>query len=233
MAMINGYIRSISILNVMNQNFASMMKHMRRVATGQRINSVADDPSGWAIGTRMGIEIRGLDQANRNAQSSQSMLKVAEGAVSSTIDILRTLKEKAIEAANDTCTDADRRTIQKLFNEYADQVDDNALVTFNGKYLLDGSKNSQAQAVQQAYTNSSLRIGTSGTTRLTDLTRKDGDSLHISATDTVHVSYVKDGKTYSTSYTAAETTLGDIFARANTIDKDVFDITGMDGSSTG
>ena len=147
MAMINGYIRSISILNVMNQNFASMMKHMRRVATGQRINSVADDPSGWAIGTRMGIEIRGLDQANRNAQSSQSMLKVAEGAVSSTIDILRTLKEKAIEAANDTCTDADRRTIQKLFNEYADQVDDNALVTFNGKYLLDGSKNSQAQAV--------------------------------------------------------------------------------------
>ncbi len=232
MAMINGYIRSISILNVMNQNFASMMKHMRRVATGQRINSVADDPSGWAIGTRMGIEIRGLDQANRNAQSSQSMLKVAEGAVSSTIDILRTLKEKAIEAANDTCTDADRRTIQKLFNEYADQVDDNALVTFNGKYLLDGSKNSQAQAVQQAYTNSSLRIGTSGTTRLTDLTRKDGDSLHISATDTVHVSYVKDGKTYSTSYTAAETTLGDIFARANTIDKDVFDITGMDGSST-
>ena len=108
MAMINGYIRSISILNVMNQNFASMMKHMRRVATGQRINSVADDPSGWAIGTRMGIEIRGLDQANRNAQSSQSMLKVAEGAVSSTIDILRTLKEKAIEAANDTCTDADR-----------------------------------------------------------------------------------------------------------------------------
>ena len=92
MAMINGYIRSISILNVMNQNFASMMKHMRRVATGQRINSVADDPSGWAIGTRMGIEIRGLDQANRNAQSSQSMLKVAEGAVSSTIDILRTLR---------------------------------------------------------------------------------------------------------------------------------------------
>ena len=92
MAMVNGYIRSIGILNNMNRNYASMLKHMRHITTGLRISSVVDDPSGWAIGTRMSVAIRGLDQANGNAQRSQSMLKVAEGAASSTVDILRTLK---------------------------------------------------------------------------------------------------------------------------------------------
>ena len=232
MAMINNYVQSLMVLNTLNRNYLSMAKHMQRVTTGLRINSAADDPSGWAIGTRMQIEIRGLDQASRNAQSSQSLLKVADGAASSTVDILRTLKEKAIEAANDTCTDADRRTIQKLFDQYADQIDDNALVTFNGKYLLNGSHSSAAQLTQQAYTNRELATTTSSTTKLTDLARRDGSALNLQANDTVHISYVKDGKTYTTSYTAADTTLGDIFTQANGIDTDVFDIAGMDGSST-
>lgn len=232
MTMIHPYIQSLSILNMMNRNYASMTKHMKHITTGLRISSVADDPSGWAIGTRMSVEVRGLEQASRNAQYSQSMLKVAEGAASSTIDILRTLKEKAIEAANDTCTDSDRRTIQKLFDQYADQIDDNALVTYNGKYLLDGSHNGAAQAAQQAYTNSSLSKGTAAATKLTDLARRDGSQLNILAGDTVNVSYVKDGKTYSTSYEAGTTTLGDIFTKANGIGSAVFDISGMDGSST-
>ena len=105
--MMNSYVNSLSILNVLNKNYAAMHKSMLRLSTGQRINSAADDPSGWAIGTRMSIEIRALDQARRNAQSSQSMLKVADGAVSSTVDIIRTLKEKALAAANGTMTDAD------------------------------------------------------------------------------------------------------------------------------
>ena len=111
MTMINPYGQSLMILNTLNRNYLSMSRHMRRVTTGLRINSAADDPSGWAIGTRMQIEIRGLDQCSRNAQSSQSMIKVAEGSASSTIDILRTLKEKALEAANDTCTDISGFTI--------------------------------------------------------------------------------------------------------------------------
>ena len=232
MAMINSYGQSLMILNTLNRNYLSMSRHMRRVSTGLRINSAADDPSGWAIGTRMQIEIRGLDQSSRNAQSSQSMLKVAEGAASSTIDILRTLKEKAIEAANDTCTDTDRKTIQKLFDQYADQIDDNAMVTFNGQYLLDGSRNSAAQLTQQAYTNQELATSTTSATKLTDLARRDGSALNIQADDTVHISYVKDGKTYTTSYAAANTTIGDIFTKANRISTDVFDISNMDGSST-
>lgn len=165
----NNFVSSLGILNVMNRNYAALHKSMLRVATGMRINSVADDPSGWAIGQRMSVEIRCLDQATRNAQSSQSMLKVADGAVSSTIDILRTLKEKAIAAANGTMTDIDRRNVQKEFNQYIDQIDDNSLVTFNGQYLLNGSHKSQGQATQQALTNQSLAKDTTFATKLTDL----------------------------------------------------------------
>lgn len=211
----NNFVSSLGILNVMNRNYAALHKSMLRVATGMRINSVADDPSGWAIGQRMSVEIRCLDQATRNAQSSQSMLKVADGAVSSTIDILRTLKEKAIAAANGTMTDIDRRNVQKEFNQYIDQIDDNSLVTFNGQYLLNGSHKSQGQATQQALTNQSLAKDTTFATKLTDLKSRNGDDLNILDTDTVNVSYVKDGKTYTTSFAAKDRALGDIFEEAN------------------
>ncbi len=224
---INNYVMSIGILNTLNKHSASMANHLRHISTGLRIANVADDPAGWAIGQRMDVRIRGLDQANRNAQQSKSLLKVADGGISSTVDILRTLKEKAIEAANDTATTADRQTIQKLFDQYADQIDDNALVTYNGKYLLDGSRQELSQKTQQAFTNEQLGKDMKLTTKLTDLTRRDGSSLNILAGDTVNVSYVKDGKTYSASYAAKDTTVADIFKQMNAIAGDVFDIAGM------
>lgn len=224
---INNYVMSIGILNTLNKHSASMATHMQHIATGLRIARVADDPAGWAIGQRMDVRIRGLDAASRNAQQSKSLLKVADGGISSTVDILRTLKEKAIEAANDTATTADRQTIQKLFDQYADQIDDNALVTYNGKYLLDGSRQGLSQKTQQAFTNEQLGKDTKLTTKLTDLTRRDGSSLNILAGDTVNVSYVKDGKTYSASYAAKDTTVEDIFKQMNAIAGDVFDIAGM------
>lgn len=57
--MINNYVLSLGMLNTMNQHAASMAQHMRRISTGLRINSVADDPAGWAIGQRMDVRIRG------------------------------------------------------------------------------------------------------------------------------------------------------------------------------
>ena len=224
---INNYVMSIGILNTLNKHSASMANHLRHISTGLRIANVADDPAGWAIGQRMDVRIRGLDQANRNAQQSKSLLKVADGGISSTVDILRTLKEKAIEAANDTATTTDRQTIQKLFDQYADQIDDNALVTYNGKYLLDGSRQELSQKTQQAFTNEQLGKDTQLGTKLTDLTRRDGSSLNILAGDTVNVSYVKDGKTYSASYAAKDTTVEDIFKQMNAIAGDVFDVAGM------
>ena len=201
--MISNYVQSISILNRLNQNVNLQSKWMRHISTGMRVAGVADDPSGWAIGQRMSVRLRSLDRAIQNAQSHSSMLKVAEGAGQSSLDVLRMLKEKAIEAASDTATDEDQKNLQKYFDQFADQIDDNASVTYNGMALLDGSKSGAAQPTAQVYTNGSLGAGTTAATKLTDLSRRDGTALHIRSDDTITVSYVKDGKTVQTAYQVA------------------------------
>ena len=228
---VNNFVMSTSILNTLNYHQTQASKHLLNISTGLKIRSVADDPSGWAIGQRMDVRIRSLDAANGNAQRMKSLLKVADGGISSTVDILKKLKEKAIEAANDTATDSDRQTIQKLFDQYVDQIDDNAYVDYNGKNLLDGSRQGAAQATQQAYTNRALSTDTTAMTKLTDLARRSGDSLGITDSDTINISYVKEGKTYSASFSAKDATVEDIFTKMNAIDGDVFDVAGLSTTS--
>ena len=202
---------ALSTLNTLNKNTNALSKSLKKVSSGMKINSAADDASGYAISERMRVQIRSLDQANSNAQNGGSMMKVAEGAVSSTVEILKTLKEKAVNAANDTNTDADRQTIQKELDQSIDQINDNANVTFNGQYLVDGSKNSATKATCTALTNQSLSTSTASTDALTSLKARNGDSLNIQSSDTVTVSWVKNGKTYSTSFDVGTKTLQQVF----------------------
>ena len=198
---------ALSTLNTLNRNTKALSKSLQKVSSGMKINSAADDASGYAISERMRVQIRSLDQANSNAQNGGSMMKVAEGAVSSTVEILKTLKEKAVNAANDTNTDADRQTIQKELDQSIDQINDNANVTFNGQYLVDGSKNSKTTVTCTALTNQSLAEDTASDTALTGLKARNGDSLNIQSTDTITVSWVKDGKTYTASTKVGSLTL--------------------------
>ena len=209
---------AINTLNTLNKNSSALSKSLQKVSSGMKINSAADDASGYAISERMRVQIRSLDQANQNTQNGSSMMKVAEGAVSSTVEILKTLKEKAVNAANDSNTDSDRQTIQKELDQSIDQINDNANVTFNGKYLVDGSKNSKGNATFTVLTNQSLGTETTASTKLTDLTARSGDSLEIVDTDKVTVSYVQAGKTYSTTFDAKDAKLQDIFTKAEAID---------------
>ena len=208
---------ALSTLNTLNKNTKALSKSLQKVSSGMKINSAADDASGYAISERMRVQIRSLDQANSNAQNGGSMMKVAEGAVSSTVEILKTLKEKAVNAANDTNTDADRQTIQKELDQSIDQINDNANVTFNGQYLVDGSKNSKTTGTSTALTNQSLATGTASTDALTSLKARNGDSLNIRSTDTVTVSWVKDGKTYSASTTVGSLSLGALLSGSTTL----------------
>ena len=210
---------AINTLNTLNKNSSALSKSLQKVSSGMKINSAADDASGYAISERMRVQIRSLDQANQNTQNGSSMMKVAEGAVSSTVEILKTLKEKAVNAANDSNTDSDRQTIQKELNQSIDQINDNANVTFNGKYLVDGSKNTIGNATYTALSNQSLKTDTTAATKLTDLAARSGDSLEIHDTNKVTVSYVKGGKTYSTTYQVKDTTLQDIFNKAEEVNK--------------
>ena len=219
---------AINTLNTLNKNSSALSKSLQKVSSGMKINSAADDASGYAISERMRVQIRSLDQANQNTQNGSSMMKVAEGAVSSTVEILKTLKEKAVNAANDSNTDSDRQTIQKELDQSIDQINDNANVTFNGKYLVDGSKNTIGNATYTALSNQSLKEGTTGETKLNELAARSGDSLEIRDTDKVTVSYVQAGKTYTTTFQVGYKddagkdqvhTLQDIFNAAEDVDK--------------
>ena len=212
-------IPAVRTLGTLNQNSTALSKSLQKVSTGMKINSAADDNSAWSISERMRVRIRGLDQADQNTQNGRSLLKVAEGSVQSTIDLLRTLKEKAINAANDTNTDADRQTIQKELDQSIDQIDDNANVTYNGKILMDGSKNTLGSATFTALTNQSLSTATTATTLLTDLENRYGSNLGILTTDKITVSYVQGGRTYSTTFNVdANTRLNTILVKAEAID---------------
>ena len=210
---------AVNTLNILNKNSSALSKSLQKVSSGMKINGAADDASGYAISERMRVQIRGLDQANQNTQNGNSMMKVAEGAVSSTVDILKTLKEKVINAANDTNTDADRATIQKELDQSIDQINDNANVTYNGKYLVDGSHNSHVDATTSSMTNESLASTTKGASAFSVLQDRNGNSLNINSLDTVTISFVREGKTYSTSVKATKS-LDDLLKAANKVKDD-------------
>ncbi len=209
-------ISALNTLNTMNRNNSALSKSLEKVSSGMKINSAADDASGYAISERMRVQIRSLDQANQNAQNGNKLLKTAEGAVSSTLDILKTLKEKVVNAANDTNTTADRQIIQDELNQAIDQINDNASVTFNGKTLVDGSMNKAVvTATTSAFTNQSLGSTTLSNSQLTALVDRNGNTLDIKASDKIKVSFVQNGRTFTTEYTVSNTSLSTIFTNAS------------------
>lgn len=212
---------AVNTLNVLNRNANELTKSLRKVSSGMRINSAGDDASGYAIGERMAVQMRSLDQDNRNAQNGNSMLKVAEGAVANTVEIITTLKEKVLNAANDTNTDSDRAQIQKELDQMVDQIDDNANVTYNGMYLVDGSHNRKVTGLNPdtdppsendigTYTHLTNR-GFASTmdqyTTVVDLTDSTGRNLGIQPGDTITVSWIQQGETNIVAYTIDEYTL--------------------------
>jgi flagellin len=186
---------AVRTLNTLNANSTALQKSLTKVSSGMKINSAQDDAAGYAISERMRVRIRSLDQANQNTQNDSSLMKTAEGAVGNTIEILKALKEKAINSANDSNTDEDRKTIQKEVDQFIDQIDDNALVTFNGKYLVDGTKNNASTASKTILLNQSLSSDNNAGSELSGLSNRAGDALEITTDDKYQVSWVVDGTT--------------------------------------
>ncbi len=204
---------AVNTLNTLNKNQSALSTSLKQVSSGMKINGAVDDASGYAISERMRVQIRSLDQDNQNTQNGNSMMKVAEGAVSSTVDILKTLKEKVINAANDTNTDDDRATIQKELNQSIDQINDNANITFNGKYLVDGTHNQKVTATTTTFTNQSMSTATASGSALTQLQDRTGRNLNIHSQDSITVSYVNQGKTETTTFKVSTNSLEDIIGK--------------------
>ena len=227
---IKNNIDSLRIQNILTANTKKTQSQLGKIASGLKINGAADDASGYAISEGMRVQIRALSQAEQNAQNGTSMMKVAEGAVSSTVDIIRTMKEKAINAANDTNTDADRQIIQKEFNQMIDQIDDNANVTYNGKYLIDGSKNHAIKATATVFANDYLdEPNLQNPRKLVDFKDAQGESLNIQESDNITISLVQDGKTYTKTYRVGDQTLGELLTGVNSFWDDI----GNDGYKGG
>lgn len=125
---------------VYNRNNTYMNEAMTRVATGMKINSAKDGASVYAISERMRGQIRANDQANQNTQNDSALLKTAQGGISNTISILNTLRERAINSANDSNLNTNRSDIATEVQQLVQQIDDNAnKVKFNGRTLLNGA----------------------------------------------------------------------------------------------
>ena len=230
---------AVSTLNTLNLNQSRLSSSLAKVSSGQKINSAKDDASGFAISERMRVMRRALDQATQNTQNGSALMKVAEGAVANTVEILKTLKEKAINAATDTNTDDDRKTIQKEIDQFIDQINDNALATFNGKYLVDGSKSGKIFTdTATVMMNQSLQIASDSTLAnmtLTGLKDTAGNSLNIVSGDTIKVSWVIQGQTYSTSdiTITSDMTLESVFGATGTGGSTLASKSAEDGSGTG
>ncbi|SEA22474.1 flagellin N-terminal helical domain-containing protein [Selenomonas ruminantium] len=126
-------------LGEMRKNQSSLDKQLKKVASGMKINSAGDGASEYSISEKMLVRLRSLKQNAENVQTGCSLLHIAEGAIQEQIDIMKTIKQKVIDAHNDTNTSLDRQTIQKEIDEGYDQLDDIAYyTTYNGKRILDG-----------------------------------------------------------------------------------------------
>ena len=109
---IKNNIDSVRTYNIYNKNTLALSSSMYKVSSGQRINSAADGPSDLAISERMRGQISSNEQAGRNVQAGINMVRTAEGALSNIVDILNTMRERAVNAANDTNASAEREYLQ-------------------------------------------------------------------------------------------------------------------------
>ena len=113
MSVINTNIKSLISQSALTRNGRDVAKAMEQLSTGKRINSAADDAAGLAITNKMTSQIRGLNQAVRNASDGISMLQTAEGATQEITNMLQRMRELAVQAANDTYSNTDRDALDK------------------------------------------------------------------------------------------------------------------------
>lgn len=147
MSVINTNVKSIVAQNAMTANNRSMNKAMEQLSTGTRINSASDDAAGLAIANKMTSQIRGLNQAVRNANDGISMIQTAEGATKEITNMLQRMRELAVQAANDTNTTDDRTALKAEVTQLSEEITRIATnTTWNGMKLLDGTKFATASA---------------------------------------------------------------------------------------
>ena len=137
---INTNINSLTAQRNLNMNAASLSTSIQRLSSGLRINSAKDDAAGLAISERLNSQIKGLNQAVRNANDGISLAQTTEGALKASSDILQRVRELSVQSANATNSASDRQALQAEVGQLVGELDRISQTTeFNGTKLIDGS----------------------------------------------------------------------------------------------
>ncbi len=146
---INTNIASLNAQRNLNASQSSLATSLQRLSSGLRINSAKDDAAGLAISERFTAQIRGLNQAARNANDGISLSQTAEGALGEITNNLQRIRELAVQARNATNSTTDRAALNTEAQQLKAEIDRVAATTsFNGVKLLDGS-----------FTNAAFQVG--------------------------------------------------------------------------
>ncbi len=189
---INTNMSSIIALNNLNRTNNAMDDNLQKLSSGLRINKAADDAAGLAISEKMIGQIKGLNQAQRNAQDGISLIQTAEGAENEIHAILQRMRELAVQASNDTLTSTDRAQSDKEFQALNQEINRIATATqFNTQNLTDGSfTNKLIQVGANASQTISVTIGsmsitsTNINTTATNITNQANATAAITTVDT-------------------------------------------------
>ncbi|MEH6948138.1 flagellin [Bacillus sp. JJ634] len=200
---INHNITALNAYRNLSVNNSTTAKSLEKLSSGLRINRASDDAAGLAISEKMRSQIRGLDTAQRNALDGISFIQTAEGALSSTHSILQRMRELAVQAANDSNTDVDRKAIQEEVNQLTNEINRIANTTeFNTKKLLNGDLEIKSAEEDNSAT---LQIGANaGQTVNLELKNMSAKALGVSVSGAGEGQEIEllNGETLTVWYTA-------------------------------
>ena len=214
MTVINTNVKSLIAQQALVSNGRKMSDAMEQLSTGKRINSAADDAAGLSIASKMTSQIRGLNQAVRNANDGISMIQTAEGALNEVTNMLQRMRELAVQTVNGTNTTADKSALQAEFLELQTEIKRVAANTeWNGVAILAGSANGTGPSVSfQIGANSGQTVAVT----FSDLSSTVGGMATVLATATTFSAATTTAiSNLDTAIAGVATFRGDLGAKIN------------------
>ena len=212
MTVINTNTASISAQYNLGKLQKSMDEALQALSSGKRITSAADDAAGLSIVTRMESQVRGLNQALRNAADGNSLAQTAEGAMEEVTNMLQRMRELALQSANGTTTSDDRNYLNKEYANLINEIERIAASTqWNGRNILDGAANGTGD------TTVAFQVGANGGQTISvnfgNISQDSGSGT------TVFETFEQSGTLAAGAFISAGTTASAITTAASAIDK--------------
>ncbi|WP_205686482.1 flagellin [Chromatocurvus halotolerans] len=203
---INTNIQSLTAQRNLNQSQSALQQSIERLSSGLRINSARDDAAGLAISERFTTQIRGLNQAVRNANDGISLAQTGEGALSTINSNLQRIRELAVQSANATNSSSDRAALDQEVQQRLAEIDRvSSQTSFNGQKILDGTFGN-AQFQVGANVGETISVNLSTSVRTTQIGKTADYVQNTAFDDSLNVGQQGGGVTTS-NLTAGDLTL--------------------------